>query len=57
MPEIVMIGADVKALFPSMTSRRTGRILREAVLRYILKFSGINSKSAAMYVRFGMDHF
>ena len=42
-----MIGADVKALFPSMTSRRTGRILREAVLRYILKFSSNKLKLKA----------
>ena len=57
MPEIVMIGADVKALFPSIMSRRTGRIVRKALLRSRLKFKGINYKAAAMYVRFEMDHF
>ena len=57
MPEIVMVGADVKALFPSIKSRRTGRIVREAVLRSRLQFKGINYRTAALYVRLGMDHF
>ena len=57
MPELVMIGADVKALFPSIKSRRTGRIVREAALRSRLKFKGINYRTAALYVRLGMDHF
>ena len=53
--EIVLIGADVKALFPSMLARITGRSVGEAVKNSRIQFEGINYTEAARYVWFGMS--
>ena len=55
--ELVHIGADVKALFPSLSAQRSGRIVREVVLESDMKFEGVDYRAAAMLVRYGMDHF
>ena len=57
LDEIVIIGADVTGLFPAMMARQTGRIVREVAQRSKLRYEGVNYKSAAMYVRYGMDQF
>ena len=55
--ELAHIGADVKALFPSLSAQRSGRIVREVVLESDMKFEGIDYRAAAMLVRYGMDLF
>ena len=55
--ELVHIGADVKALFPSLSAQRSGRIVREVVLESDLKFEGVDYRAAAMLVMYGMDLF
>ena len=53
--EIVLIGADVKALFPSMLARITGKAVGDAVRNSRIKFEGINYKEAARYIWFEMS--
>ena len=42
--KIFVLGADVIALFPSMTSMRTARIAREEVTKSLIEFEGMNYK-------------
>ena len=42
--ERCLIGCDVVALFPSLTSKRTGEIVRDRIMKSGLKFEGINYK-------------
>ena len=49
--KITIVGADVVALFPSMTGENTGRIVREETYNSAIKFDGINYKLVALYVR------
>ena len=51
---IGLIGADVKAMFASMSAKQTARVVRDVFLESDLEFKGINYQSAAMYVRYGM---
>ena len=55
--EIVLIGADVKSLFPSMLADLTGRLVGDAARETDLNFEGLNYKEIARYVRFGMEEF
>ena len=47
---LYLLGADVIALFPSMTSQRTGRIAREEVISSPVEFENLNCKEMARYV-------
>ena len=51
---IGLIGADVKAMFASMSAKQTARVVRDVFLESDLELKGINYQSAAMYVRYGM---
>ena len=46
-----MIGMDAVALFPSMTGKRTAKIVRERLKKSPIKLQGFNWKKALMYVR------
>ena len=46
-----MIGMDAVALFPSMTGKRTAKIVRERLKRSPIKLQGFNWKKALVYVR------
>ena len=48
--EICLIGSDVVALFPSIKSKNTGKIVRKRVERSPLKFKGFNFKHGARYI-------
>ena len=48
--EVCLLGLDVVALFPSMKSLTTGRIVREHVLRSPLKIEGFNWRQGARYI-------
>jgi hypothetical protein len=48
--EICLLGLDVVALFPSMQSATTGRIVREHVLKSPLKIEGFDWKQGARYI-------
>ena len=47
---IYVIGADVIALFPSMTSVRSARIAREEVVKSPIEFEGMNYKEMSCYI-------
>ena len=49
--EVSMRGLDVQALFPSMTARRTGMIVRERLNKISLKVEGSNWKMGLIYIR------
>ena len=51
--KVGLIGFDVKALFQSMSSHNTARVVRDVFLESRLEVRGINYTSAAMYVRYG----
>ena len=48
--EYCVIGNDVKALYPSITSENTGRIVRERIEKTELEFEGFDWKKGAAYV-------
>ena len=48
--ERCLIGCDVVALFPSLTSKRTGEIVRDRIMKSGLKFEGINYKQGLRYM-------
>ena len=52
--DVACYGADVKALFPSLSARNTARIVRDVFIDSNMEVDGFNYKSAAMYVRYGM---
>ena len=45
-PEYSLIGNDVKALFPSIKSANTGKIIREAVENSTVEFNGFDQEKA-----------
>ena len=47
---LLLIGADVIALFPNMTSQRTGKISRDQVTESPVKFENLNCREMARYV-------
>ena len=49
-PELSLVGSDVKALFPSIKSENTGKIIREAVENTSMEFQGYNIEKALAYV-------
>mgnify|MGYP007045536866 CR=1 FL=1 len=53
--EVAILGFDVKALFASLSARQTARVVRDAYIGSELEYKGIDYKSAAMYVRYGMS--
>ena len=48
--EYSVIGNDVKALYPSITSENTGRIIRKRIERTNLEFEGFDWKKGAAYI-------
>ena len=48
--ELIVLGNDVIALFPSLTSKRTGQIIREQVLKSKMKYEGFDFKEIRRYV-------
>ena len=48
--EIIMFGSDVVALFPSMTEKRTGKIVREQAEKSDLKCDGFDWSQVALYI-------
>ena len=53
--ELCLVGSDVKALFPSIKSENTGKIIREAVKSTSLKLQGYNIEKALAYVAMNTD--
>ena len=47
--DIYLLGADVIALFPSMTSQRTGKIVRDQATASPIQFEGLNYREMARY--------
>ena len=48
--EICLLGLAVVALFPSMQSANTGRIIRQQVLKSPLKIDGFDFREGARYI-------
>ena len=48
--EFSVIGNDVKALYPSISSEKTGRIIREKIENTKLKFEGFCPKKGLAYI-------
>jgi hypothetical protein len=48
--DLVMFGSDVVALFPSITEKTTGKIVREQADKSELKVEGLDYNQAALYI-------
>ena len=48
--ELAMVGMDAVCLFPSLSSRRTARIVSERVRRSKMKMKGFNWKKGILYI-------
>ena len=53
--EMCMLGLDVEALFPSMTSARTGELVRKRMMRSTMKVEGFNYKMGLVYIQMNRD--
>ena len=47
--KLYLIGADVIALFPNMTSARTGKVVRDEVISSPVEFENLNCREMARY--------
>ena len=50
--KVALVGADVKAMFPSLGAETSARIVRNVMMESSLEVSGVDYRSAAMYVRY-----
>ena len=50
MEEMSLLGLDVVALFPSMSSKKTGEIVRSRIQKSKMKFAGFEWRRGAVYV-------
>ena len=48
--ELCLLGLDVVALFPSMTSKRTGEILRKRMMKSKMEVRGFNWRRGLVYI-------
>ena len=48
--ELCLLGLDVVALFPSMTSKRTGEILRKRMMKSRLEVKGFDWRRGLVYI-------
>ena len=48
--EMIMFGSDVVALFPSLTSERTGEIVRREISKSCMRVDGVNYKMVCLYI-------
>ena len=48
--KLCLVGSDVKALFPSIKSEKTGQIIREAIQKTSITFDGFNQEKALAYI-------
>ena len=53
--ELVVIGADVVSLYPSMTDIEVANLCYEAVMKSSIKFSNINYRKARLYIATNMN--
>ena len=53
--EMCMLGLDVEALFPSMTSARTGELVRKRMMRSTMKVEGFNYKMGLVYIQMNRE--
>ena len=45
-----LLGLDVEALFPSMSSKKTGEIVRKRIMRSGIEVKGFNWKLGLVYI-------
>ena len=48
--DLCLLGLDVVALFPSMTSKRTGKLVRKAVMKSRISLEGYDWKTGLVYI-------
>ena len=53
--EYSLVGSDVKALFPSIKSEKTGEIIRTALENTELEIEGVNLEKALAYIMMNQD--
>jgi hypothetical protein len=53
---LTLVGNDVIALFPSMESKNTGRIVREEVEKSTIKYEGFNMRLGVKYVAMNREY-
>ena len=53
--ELCLVGSDVKALFPSIKSEKTGKLIREAIQNTSLDFEGVSQEHALAYIAMNLD--
>ena len=53
--ESCLFGCDVVPLFPSLTSKRTGEIIRDRILKSKLEFKGFDDKQGRRYIVMNKD--
>ena len=53
--ELVVVGADVEALYPSLTDLEVAQICYDAVMNSKIKFNNVNYRRACMYIALNLS--
>ena len=53
--ELVVVGADVEALYPSLTDLEVAQICYDAVMNSKIKFNNVNYRKARMYIALNLS--
>ena len=53
--DLVVVGADVEALYPSLTDLEVAQICYEAIMNSKIKFQNVNHRKARMYIALNMS--
>ena len=51
LPKLIFVGMDAVALFPSLSGKRTSRIVRKRLLKSKIKLEGFNWKKGMVYIK------
>ena len=51
LPKMALVGMDAVALFPSLSGRKTGEIIRSRVSRSPMQMDGFNWKRGMVYIK------
>ena len=51
MPRMTLVGMDAVALFPSLSWKRTGAIVRKRILKSKMKLEGFNWRKGMVYIK------
>ena len=53
--ELIVVGADVEALYPSLTDVEVANLCYQAIMKSRIQFTNINFRKARLYIAINMN--